>query len=179
MKATFYTALFLLVMGNAIAQTQKIGYADTEHIFTQMPDSKQIETQLKDYNSQLQAQLEAKSKEFETKYRAYQGMPATTPDAIRADKERELQLLQESIQKFQTDAQTSAQNKYNTLMEPVFTKIGKAISEVAKEHGYSFILSMGIGGSDILLFSDDKYDVSNLVLQKFGITPAAKPAAAK
>ena len=63
-------------------------------------------------------------------------------------------------------------------MNPVFTKVGKAIEDVAKEQGYSFILNPQlIGGGDILLYSDEKYDVSDLVLKKMGITP--QPAANK
>ena len=59
-------------------------------------------------------------------------------------------------------------------MEPVYTKVGKAIEEVAKENGYSFILSPQIpAGGDILLYSDDKYNISTLVLKKLGITPTA------
>lgn len=99
-------------------------------------------------------------------------MPATTSDVIRADKERELQTMQESLQKFQQDAQASIAKKQNDLMQPVYTKVGKAIEEVAKENGYSFILNPQIGpGSDILLYSDEKYDISDLVLKKMGVTP--------
>ena len=157
--------------------TQKIGYADWEYIFSQMPDFKKIENDLKTHQSQLENQLKAKSQELETKYKAYQGMPATTPEAIRADKERELQGLQESIQKFQQDAQTSMQKKQSDLTEPVFKKIGAAIEAVAKENGYSFIINPQLlGGGDILLYNDEKYDISALVLKNLGVTPAA-PAA--
>ena len=105
-------------------------------------------------------------------------MPATTPDAIKADKERELGALQESIQKFQQDAQTSLQTKQSSLMEPVISKVGVAIEAVAKENDYSFILTPQIqGNTDILLYSDEKYDISALVLKKLGVTPPVKPVA--
>jgi outer membrane protein len=104
-------------------------------------------------------------------------MPATTPDAIRADKERELQGMQESIQKFQQDAQTSLQNKQGALMDPVIKKVGKAIEDTAKENGYAFILNpQTMGGEDVLLYSDEKYDISKLVLKKLGITPKPEVA---
>ena len=153
---------------------QKIGYADWEYIFTQLPEFKQIDSELKTFGTQLENQLKSKYQDYETKLKAYQGMPATTPDAIKADKERELAALQESIQKFQQDAQTSLQTKQNSLMEPVISKVGKVIESVAKENGYSFILApQAQGGTDILLYSDDKYDISSLVLKKLGVTPVA------
>ncbi|MDZ7646998.1 MAG: OmpH family outer membrane protein [Cytophagales bacterium] len=74
---------------------------------------------------------------MEAKYKAYQAMPVTTPDAIRADKERELQGMQDGIQKFQQDAETSLRNKQSALMDPVFKKVGKAIEDVAKENAYT------------------------------------------
>lgn len=155
---------------------QKIGYADWDYIFAQLPEFKQIDAELKTFGTQLENQLKSKYQDYETKLKAYQGMPATTPDAIKADKERELGGLQESIQKFQQDAQTSLQTKQNTLMTPIYSKVGKAIEEVAKENGYAFILSPQIAsGGDILLYSDEKYDISSMVLKKLGVTPSATP----
>ena len=62
-------------------------------------------------------------------------------------------------------------------MEPVFTRVGKAIEETAKENGFSFIINPQLlQGGDILLYSDEKYDISPLVLKKLGVT-AVKPAA--
>jgi len=170
---TLFLLLFCAFGVSAQAQeTQKIGWADWQYIFSQLPEFKQIDNELKTHNTQLENQLKAKYSDYENKVKAYQGMPATTPDAIRADKERELQGLQESIQKFQQDAQTSLQNKQTALMDPVFKKVAKAIEEVAKEHGYAYVIAPQImGGGDVLLYSDEKYNVSNLVLKKLGVTP--------
>lgn len=175
------TLLFLVLMVSIISvkaqtadATQKIGYADWEYIFSQLPEFKQIENALKDHSTQLQNQLQAKSQEMEAKYKAYQGMPATTAQAIRADKERELQSLQENLQKFQQDAQASLQKKQSDLMAPVYTKINKAIEDVAKENGYAFILNPQLlGGGDVLLYNDEKFNISALTLKKLGVTAVA------
>ena len=171
---TLLTSLLCIaaILGVNAQAAQKIGYADWEYIFSQMPEFKQIEAEMRTHTTQLENQYKAKSQEFEAKYKAYQNMPATTSDIIRADKERELQTMQESIQKFQQDAQASMAKKNNDLMQPVYTKVGKAIEDVAKENGYTFIINPQLGaGSDILLYSDEKYDISDLVLKKMGITP--------
>jgi outer membrane protein len=180
---TVFLLLFCVFAVSAQAQeTQKIGYADWEYIFSQLPEFKQIDNELKTHGTQLENQLKAKYSDYESKVKAYQGMPATTPDAIKADKERELAGLQESIQKFQQDAQTSLQNKQTALMDPVFKKVGKAIEDVAKENGFAFIMAPQVmGGGDILLYSDEKYNISDLVLKKMGVTPqpATTPAIKK
>lgn len=176
------TFIFSAIAFAGLAQqpvTQKIGYADWDRIFSQMPEFKQIDSELKTHRTQLESQMDAKRKDFEAKYDAFTKLPGTTPDAVRADKQRELETLQESIQKFQQDAQTSFENKRNSLMEPVFTKVGKAIEDTAKENGFTFIINpQMLQGGDILLYSDERYDISDLVLKKLGITPQ-KPTAQK
>ncbi len=173
---TLFLILFCGTLLSAQAQTQKIGYADWEYIFSQLPEFKQIDNELKTHSEQLQNQMRAKQQDFEAKYKAYQGMPATTPDAIRADKERELQGLQEGFQKFQQDAQASLQKKQGDLMDPVYKKVGKNIEEVAKENGYTFIINpQVVGGGDVLLYHDETYNISNLVLKKMGVTPVVAP----
>ena len=173
-RTLLFATLFCAAVGNAVAQqaAQKIGYEDWEYIFSQMPESKQLEAELKTHQTQLENQMNAKRQELEAKYKAYQSMPATTSDVIRADKERELNSLNESIQKFSQDAQASLVKKQTDLMQPVYTKVGKAIEDVAKEQGYSFIINPQLGaGADVLLYTDEKYDISDLVLKKMGITP--------
>src|SRR5688500_10931426 len=85
--------------------TQKIGHANWDYIFSQLPEYKKIERDLKTFETQLQTQLRIKNQEWEAKYKIYQTLAADTPDAIKKDKETELSDLQENIQKFQRDAQ--------------------------------------------------------------------------
>jgi outer membrane protein len=176
---TLLTALALGLIISAKAQTaetsvQKIGYANTEYILTQLPKFKQIDNELKTHGSQLENQLKAKVEDYKAKVAAYQGMPATTPDAIKADKERELAALQENIQKFQQDAQSSIQKKQGELMDPIYKQIGKAIEDVAKENGFHFIFQPQVpSGGDVLLYHDEKFNISTLVLKKMGVTPTA------
>ena len=171
--------LFLaLVSAGTFAQTattpvtQKIGYVDMAAIFNQMPQYKQVASDLKAHTAQLEAQFKAKSSELDTKYKAYQASAATMVDAVRKDKEQELTQLQENITRFQQDAQASVQKKEADLMEPLIVKIGQAIKDVAKENGFTFVINAQLGENDILLYTDEKFDVSPLVLKKMGINPA-------
>jgi outer membrane protein len=165
----------IMLFAQAPAQpAQKIGYADWNYIFSQMPEYKQIDNELKTHGSQLENQLKAKYQDYEAKVEAFKKLAANTSDIIKQDKERELIALQENIQKFQQDAQASVQKKQVDLMQPVYAKVGKAIEDVAKEQGYSFILNPQLlSGDDVLLYSDEKYDISGSVLKKLGVTVTA------
>ena len=62
--------------------------------------------------------------------------------------------------------------KQETLMNPLYEKVGTAIEGVAKENGYTHILSARISGLDIILYGEANLDVSDLILKKMGITPS-------
>jgi outer membrane protein len=174
--------LLVLAIGFITTQAQtptassKIGFADVDYIFGQMPEAKRIETELQSTQTQLKNQIDGKVQEFQKKLADYQANLNTMLDAVRQNTERELQQLQENLQKLQQDAQTTIENKRNQLMQPVYKQVGKAIEDVAKENGYTFILNQQIGGLDVILYGDEQNDVSDLVLKKLGVTP--KPATA-
>ncbi|MFN3840564.1 MAG: OmpH family outer membrane protein [Cyclobacteriaceae bacterium] len=177
MRTFVFLAAFGFAMQVAQAQTQKIGYADVEYIFSQMPEARQIETELQSLQTQLKNQLDAKVAEFQKKLAEYQQYGSTVPDAVRQNTERELQQMQTNIEKLQQDSQANFQKKQTQLMEPVYAKVGKAIEETAKENGFSLIINNQISGLDVVLYGDEKIDISELVLKKMGITP--KPQANK
>ena len=173
--------LLVLAIGFITTQAQtptasKIGFADVDYIFSQMPQAKQIETELQSTQTQLKNQIDGKVQEFQKKLADYQANLNTMLDAVRQNTERELQQLQENLQKLQQDAQTTIENKRNQLMQPVYKQVGKAIEDVAKENGYTFILNQQIGGLDVILYGDEKNDVSDLVLKKLGVTPKPAPS---
>ncbi len=173
--------LLVLGLGAHLSQAQtastttKIGYADVGYILDQLPESKAIEAELKSTQTQLKNQIDAKYAEFQKKLADYNANLNTMLDAVRTNTERELQQMQQNIEKLQADAQTTISNKQAQLLDPVYKKVGKGIEEVAKENGFTFILSQQIGGQfDVILYGDEKMDISDLVLKKLGVTP--KPA---
>ncbi|MCC9136403.1 OmpH family outer membrane protein [Pontibacter silvestris] len=174
---------FLLISFASFAQSSdqplKFGYTNVEYILLQLPESKQIESELKTHSTQLENQLKTKYAEYEGKMQAYEKGAATMDKTIREDKEKELMNLNNSIQEFQRNAQASLQSKEKSLVDPVIEKIDKAIKEVAKENGYTYVIS-----NQALLAGPEDGDISPLVLKKLGVDPAKaqqtpEPAAAK
>ncbi|MBJ6119950.1 OmpH family outer membrane protein [Pontibacter sp. BT310] len=174
---------FLLISFASFAQSSdqplKIGYTNVEYILLQLPESKQIESSLKDHSTQLENQLKGKYADYESKLQAYEKGAATMDKTIREDKEKELMNLNTSIQEFQRNAQQSLQQKEKSLVDPVIAKIDKAIKDVAKENGYTYVIS-----NQALLAGPEDGDISPLVLKKLGVDPTKvkatpEPAAAK
>jgi outer membrane protein len=157
------------------AQEIKVGYADPDYIMGQLPEAKQIESELKTLQTQLKTQIDSKYQEFQRKVKDYNDNVGTMLVPVKENTERELQQLQQNLEKLQQDAQTTIQTKQQALMQPVYAKIGKGIEDVAKENSISLVLSNQVGGLDVVLFADEKLDISDLVLKKLGVTPT-KPA---
>ncbi|HEV7351431.1 OmpH family outer membrane protein [Telluribacter sp.] len=182
-------ALFAIVSTPLLAQTTpattptKIGYTNVDYILLNLPESKKVQNELEVTKAQLDKALQDKYKEFQDKLDVYNKTAQSMTDVIRADKEKELQNLQTSIQEFQRNSEQSLQNKYQTLLNPVMDKINEAIKAVGLENNYLYILNTDAGQNTtpILLYvgSEDN-NVSNLVLRKLGVDPTkiAEPAAA-
>lgn len=154
----------------AQSTTLKIGYTNVDYILSQLPEAKQIESELKTHEEQLGIQLQSKMKDFEEKYKSFMETQETLTPVVRADKQTELQSLQTNIQKFQQEAEKSLQQKQVELLKPAYEKIQNSIDAVAKENGFTHIFSNDAGGVPILLYATEQDDISTLVLVKLGVT---------
>jgi outer membrane protein len=173
-KSIIIVALLAIVLQVSAQSPIKIRYTNADYVLSLLPEAKQIDAELKAYEKQLQNQLQAKYTNLQAKVAEYEQNAATYDELIRADKEQEIQLMQQSIQKFSQDAETSLGNKRNTLLKPAYEKIGNAIKQVAIDNSYTHIFSAGAPGFDVLLYAREEDDVSDLILKKLGITPPAK-----
>jgi outer membrane protein len=172
MKRIYLVLLAFAFIGTQqiFAQNLKIAYASPNYILSKLPESKQIESQLDTYGKQLENQLQTKIKEFETKYQQYEAGKSTMTELIRADKEQELQRLNQSIQEFQQRAQEDLQKKENELLAPVVDKVNNAIQQVASEKGYTYIFSSDAAlGASFILHAPEQDDISDQVLAKLGV----------
>lgn len=167
-----FSFFFLLWVGILQAQDLKIGYTNADYILSLMPEAKSIEADLSNYETQLQNQLQEKYQSFQTKAADYQQNAERMTDAMRIEKEQELQNMQSEIQKFEEQAQNSLVNKRNQLISPAYEKIGTAIEQVAVENGYTHVFSSGTPGFNVMLYAREQDDISDLVLIKLGIDPS-------
>ena len=146
MKRLFKVALvagfMLLTAGFAKAQS-KVGYIDFNALIDAMPETKTVSTNLQAYSKTFMDQLQNMQTELQTKGAAYQKSSATMTDATRTATESELQDMNKRIQDFNNNAQQQVEAKRNELGKPLFDKAKAAITAVAKEKGYAYVLDSG------------------------------------
>ena len=156
------------------ASNNKVGYANMEYIISKLPDMKQIETEMKSTQTQLRNQIQTRSQEVQKQYNDFNAQAPTMTDTVRASKQRDLEKAMADLEKMQQDAQVTLQNKHKLYMAPIYLKVNRAIQEVAKENGYGIILTDKVSTYSFLLYHTAQLDISDLVLQKFGVTSPAK-----
>ncbi len=159
--------LLLSLSANSFAQkSPKFGHINSNDLLTIMPERDTAEAKLKSFAQELELQLTKMSGEYEKKYTDYQSNVNVMNEVVRASKEEEIMELQKRIQDFQQKAQQSLQQKEGALMEPLIEKAKKAIQEVAKENGYSYVFDSSVGA---LIHYPEGDNLMPLVKKKLGL----------
>ena len=169
MKKLFKVALvavFMLATAGFAKAQSKIGYIDFNAVIEAMPDLKPIQTQLQAYQKTFVDQSQNMQSEFQKKGEAYEKGRQSMTDAARTAAESELQDMQKRIQDYNNNAQQQVTAKSNELFKPLSDKVKTAITAVAKEKGYTYVLDTQTTG---LIVSPPGDDLMASVKLKLGI----------
>jgi outer membrane protein len=176
MKKLVVVFAFLLSSGLVMGQ-QKIGYIDAAELLSIMPEAKKADEEITAFAKTYQERLQTMQKELETKYKTYEeGMKAKTLSEAKRDvMEQELQTLNQNIQSTQQTAEEKVAAKRQELLGPITQKADKAIQDVAKAKGYTFIFDSSSAGLVYAASDNILEDVkANLGIKD---TPKPKPQA--
>jgi outer membrane protein len=153
---------------NALAQNFKFAHINSDELIRAMPEYDSATVKLEKQAKELQNALELLTVELNNKADAYQKEMKTLTELVRQTKEQELQDMQARIQTFQTNAQKTLQEQQNTLYQPIFNKADKAIKDVGKEGGFTYVFDVAKG--QLLYFDEAKStNVLALVKTKLGL----------
>ncbi|MGX8712337.1 MAG: OmpH family outer membrane protein [bacterium] len=169
MKKTLIVIVACLFVfgGNAVAQKGiKLGHINSNDLMQIMPGRDSAQTALQAEVQELEATLKTMQGEMEKRYNEYMENQSGWTELIRNTKQREIQDMGTRIQEFQENAQKQLQQREQELLKPIIDRAKKAISDVAAEGGYAYILDTGTG---TVLYSQDSDDIMPLVKKKLGL----------
>ena len=139
MKVKFFTLMTCICI-SCIGWTQQLfGHINSQGIISVMPEAATAQLALQQELEDLQEQGKMMASEYEAQLKDFQINQENMSDAIRNDKLKSLQDLEERITLFQQSAQQSLQLKQNELVSPIIEKVQNAINEVSKEKGYTYV----------------------------------------
>ncbi len=169
MKKVLLTGLMVALVstGSIFAQAQKIGHINMQELVTAMPESDSAQVKLKKAANELDNTYQQLQDEFKKKYDDYNKNASTFSDLVRNTKETELQDMSQRMQTFQQNAQQDLQTQQQKLMKPILDKANKAISDVARENKFTYVLDSTQG--IILYMGTDAIDLMPLVKKKLGL----------
>lgn len=161
-------AVGLMISTNSNAQAKvKLGHVDFATLYSMMPGLDSVRILFEDYNKNVQEQFAAMQTELENKYNDYVANMESMSDIIRSTKEAEINDLKERMDNFEVTATQDLQGKEVELTAPIIETAKKAVEEVAKENGFTYIFNSTEG---LLLYANDTDNVMDLVKAKLGIT---------
>ena len=169
MKKGFIVVLVALLAfgGSAMAQKNvKLGHINSNDLMQIMPGRDTAMALLQKEVEDLQAEMEAMKKEYETRVNDYLAKKDQLSELIRKTKESDIQAMGTRIEEFQANAQKLLEERQEALLKPIVDRAKAAIEEVGKENGYTYIFDAGVG---TVLYSQDSDDIMPLVKKKLGL----------
>lgn len=162
----FCVALFAIITPSMAQKNIKLGHINSNDLMQIMPGRDSAQTILQQEVADLEATLTAMQAEMQQRYNEYMEKQDQWSDLIKQTKQKELQDMGTRIEEFQQEAQRTLQTREAELLQPIIDRAKKAIEEVAKEGGYTYIFDAGVG---TLLYQSDSDDILPLVKKKLGL----------
>lgn len=158
--------LFFLLVQNVYSQKFKYGYINADKVLSKMPEIEKANKELEVYMKQINEHISSKNEEYKTKLETFKKDEKTYNELVLADKQNELNKLANDIKQFQQNAQADVNKRKQELYQSAIKKLKEAITNVAKENEYRFIIDNSNGQ---LLYAEEADNVEQLVLAKLKI----------
>lgn len=173
----FFTVLFFSAImfgwnNNASAQQQKFGYVNADEIIMMMPEATKLQQDLQAYQTSLYQNANDKEAAFNDAVQKFIKDSATMSASLKEIKREELTKQSQELANQQQIINQQIDQKRSELAMPIQQKLQKAIEEVAKENGFSYVFT-----KDALIVHPEKDDIGPLVIKKLGLKAPEVPKA--
>ena len=159
-------AVCMVFMGNFAKAQTKIGHIDFGVVYTAMPEYATINKQMQTYQQQFVDALNVMGKDYDNKMGEYNAKQATMTDAEKLTKQGEIKDLEKRSTEYQASAKNQVDAKAAELSKPLIDKVRAAITQVAKEKGYAYVID---SSQTQLLVAPDADDLLAPVKLKLGL----------
>ena len=157
----------VLFLGLTAAQAQtKVAHINTEELVSAMPETKQMQEELKKVAQAYDTEYKDQGSSLQAKLKKYEAEAPTQTDTENQKRGAEVQELQKKIQLYAQTAQQELQKKEFDLYKPIAEKAQKAISDIAAEKGFQYVLDSS-PGKGLLVYTGE--DLMAAVKAKLGV----------
>ena len=139
---------------NTIQAQTKVAHINTDLLLSLMPESKALTAELEKLGKTYEAELKAEEAKLEAKLKKYDAEAASQTDEVNQQRGAEVQQDQQSLYSASQVAREEINKKRNEKLKPILEKAKKAIEEIAKEQGFTYVLDASslivANGTDLL-----------------------------
>jgi outer membrane protein len=173
-RLRLFILAFLFVAGASSVQAQKSGYISVEQMVSIMPEVGRIDTALQKFQTDsLNTEFASLIQEYNYKDSLLTKTDTTKiPAAVKRQHRQDLEQIAYQVQNWQQISQNVMQSKQQEMLAPVYQKVMKAINDVAKENGYTFVYNQ-----EVLLVAPPSDNLLPLVAKKLNVKIPANPNA--
>ena len=159
-----------VVLMSVVSFAQKIGHIDRTALIKAMPETAEVDKKLENVQKEYATAYQAMEQEYNQMVQEAQANQKTWPEAILQAKVKAIQDKEQQIAQFEQTASEDLQKQQASLYQPIIDKAAKAISDVAKENGFTYIIDSSLG---VLLYTGGE-DIIELVKAKLAVPAAPK-----
>jgi len=166
MKKIFFTLVLLLTVSIVTAQKfQRIAYIDMEYILENVPEYLEAQNTLDSKVKKWRKKLDVQARHIEVLKTDLANEKAILTKDLIEEKEEEITLKQEELRRLESLYFGPTGDMYllrKQLVKPVQDQVYNAVQSIAARKKYDFVFDKS---SDlIMLYSDKKHDISELIL---------------
>ena len=146
----------------------KIGYIDSEVLREKMPEFKTMERTLQRLEQQYQQEVTERQSRLVKLQEDFRRQELLMSEAKKAEMQAQ---FEESVQQLQEFTQEKLGpngelfRKNVELSSPIFEQVNAALTELAEEEGFDFILD--VAGNGVIVYADpERYNVTEKLLER-------------
>ena len=157
-----------VIFGILLSEDMKIGYIDSNRIMQELDEVREVRVQLEKEQRRMEVEMQQMIGRRDSLVQAYELQKILLVDENkRIEKEREIQMLEQNIERFQMEKfgpnGGEIYKLQNQLLAPVLSKIDAAIQKIGKERGYNYIMDAVSGA---LVYAIESHDLTDEVIDE-------------
>ena len=157
-----------IIFGILLSADMKIGYIDSNRIMQELDEVREVRVQLEKEQRRMEVEMQQMIGRRDSLVQAYELQKILLVDENkRIEKEREIQMLEQNIERFQMEKfgpnGGEIYKLQNQLLAPVLSKIDAAIQKIGKERGYNYIMDAVSGA---LVYAIESHDLTDEVIDE-------------
>jgi outer membrane protein len=166
-------AAALLSAAPASAQTLKIGFLNSQRVISEAPAAQAAQRTLEGEMTRYKAQVDSMGTALQTAQADLQRQASTMTEAVRTQRQTELQQRFAAYQQQVAQIEQTAQRRQAELVDPVMKAINDVVEQVRREGNWSLILDAATG---VMVAADPSLDLTQTVIDrlKAGAAPASR-----